>query len=55
MFSTAYKAITMTETWDYIKNIKGSYSYFGPDTDRIYNKIENLAIKDIPDVRLYAP
>lgn len=37
MFSTAYKAITVTETWDYIKNMT---SIFGPESDRIYRKIE---------------
>jgi hypothetical protein len=39
MFSTAYKAITMTETWDYIKNME---TIFGPESNRIYNKIEEL-------------
>ena len=39
MFSTAYKAITMTETWDYIKKME---TIFGPDSDRIYKKIEEL-------------
>ena len=39
MFSTAYKAITITETWDYIKNMT---DIFGPDSNRIYNKIEEL-------------
>lgn len=39
MFSTAYKAITQTETWDYIKNLE---SGFGPESDRIYKKIEEL-------------
>lgn len=39
MFSTAYKAITMTETWDYIKKME---SCFGPESNRIYNKIEEL-------------
>jgi hypothetical protein len=39
MFSTAYKAITMTENWDYIKKME---SCFGPESDCIYNKIEEL-------------
>jgi len=39
MFSTAYKAITQTETWDYIKKME---SCFGPESDCIYNKIEEL-------------
>ena len=39
MFSTAYKAITLTETWDYIKNMN---STFGPELDSIYKKIEEL-------------
>ena len=39
MFTTAYKAITLTETWEYIKNME---SFFGPDSNRIYNKIEEL-------------
>ena len=37
MFSTAYKAITQTETWNYIKNLESCY---GPESYRIYNKIE---------------
>lgn len=39
MFSTAYKAITQTETWDYVKNMKDIY---GSESDRIYKKIEEL-------------
>jgi len=39
MFSTAYNAITQTETWDYIKNMT---DIFGPESNRIYNKIEEL-------------
>ena len=39
MFSTAYKAITLTETWDYIKNMN---STFGPELNCIYKKIEEL-------------
>ena len=39
MYYTAYKAITVTETWDYIKNMT---SCFGPESDRIYNKIEEF-------------
>lgn len=39
MFSTAYKAITQTETWDYIKTLE---SHFSPESDRIYKKIEEL-------------
>jgi hypothetical protein len=39
MFTTAYKAITITETWEYIKNMT---DVFGPDSNRIYNKIEEL-------------
>lgn len=39
MFYTAYKAITITETWDYIKNMK---SCFGLESDRIYKKIEEF-------------
>ena len=39
MFTTAYKAITQTETWHYIKNME---SCFGPESDRIYKKIEQL-------------
>jgi len=39
MFTTAYKAITLTEIWEYIKNIE---SFFGPDSNHIYNKIEEL-------------
>ena len=42
MFSTAYKAITQTETWDYIKNLE---SCFGIESDRIYKKIEELGYK----------
>lgn len=39
MFSTAYKAITLTETWDYIKNME---EIFGPESNLIYKKIEEL-------------
>lgn len=39
MFSTAYKAITLTETWDYIKNME---EIFGPEPDCIYKKIEEF-------------
>ena len=39
MFSTAYKAITITETWDYIKKME---TIFDPESDRIYKKIEEL-------------
>lgn len=46
MFSTAYKAITLTETWDYIKNIK---SISDPECDRIYNKIEELGYQGHSD------
>ena len=43
MLSTAYKAITQTETWDFIKNIDSVF--FGPESDIIYKKIENLGYK----------
>lgn len=39
MFSTAHKAITITETWDYIKNME---DVFGPESNIIYNKIDEL-------------
>jgi hypothetical protein len=39
MLSTAYKAITQTKTWDYIKDMK---SCFEKDSECIYKKIENL-------------
>ena len=39
MFYTAYKAITMTEKWDYIKNME---DVFGPESNDICNKIEEL-------------
>jgi len=39
MFSTAYKAITITENWDYIKKMS---STFGSEYNNIYNKIEEL-------------
>jgi hypothetical protein len=39
MYFTAYKAITMTESWDYIKNMT---SIFNNQTYSIYNKIEEL-------------
>jgi hypothetical protein len=39
MYATAYKAITMTENWDYIKNMT---DIFDPESDIIYKKIEEL-------------
>jgi len=39
MLSTAYKAITQLELWDYIKNLT---SIFEPECDLIYKKIEEL-------------
>jgi hypothetical protein len=39
MFSTAYKAITQTETWEYIQNM---IDIFDPESYIIYDKIEEL-------------
>jgi len=39
MFSTAYSAINQTETWDYIKELP---SFYGPEINNIYKKIEEL-------------
>lgn len=39
MFYTAYKAITITETWNTIKNMKSIYNQ---EYDIIYKKIEEL-------------
>lgn len=43
MFSTAYNAITQTETWDYIKNMKDMTD---PELNVIYKKIEELGYLD---------
>jgi hypothetical protein len=39
MLSTAYKAITQTKTWNYIKDME---SGFEKDSEYIYKKIQNL-------------
>jgi len=39
MYSTAYKAITITEKWNYIKCLT---HYSEPESNIIYNKIEDL-------------
>lgn len=47
MFSTAYRAITQLELWDYVKNIDNHnhndrFCYNSEETKKIYNKIEEL-------------
>jgi hypothetical protein len=39
MFATAYKAIAITEKWEYIKNMT---DIFDPESNIIYKKIEEL-------------
>jgi len=40
MLSSAYDAITITETWDFIKNLYEFNNY--PELNRIMHKIEEL-------------
>lgn len=44
MLTTAYKAITMTETWDYFKKFKynSDSGYNDAEINRVYKKIEEL-------------
>lgn len=44
MLTTAYKAITMTETWDFFKKFKDNSdsNYSADEINRVYKKIEEL-------------
>lgn len=39
---TAYSAISITETWDYIHNLSSDYSLNSPEMKSIINTIETL-------------
>jgi len=42
MLTTAYKAITITETWDFFKNFEDNSDYSADEINKVYTKIEEL-------------
>lgn len=42
MLSTAYSAINITETWDFIYHLSSDYSLNSPEINAILNTIETL-------------
>ena len=42
MLTTAYKAITVTEKWGYIKKIINKEDYYSDETNEIFEKIKEF-------------